>query len=692
VLLHSPTSRAQPAGATDGELPEPLQDCSKAKGRITVSFKPSVGLEELVSWAMSFSCKTFFYRTELKRLHTQIEILAPLKLSPAQSWQLFQSSLRAMGLTLVSKGKVINIVQATNAPQQPLPLRKSASGGERIERLVVVPEHLQVEDAKVALEALASKEGKIVALQSASALLVTDYGSHTANMMKLLRRVDQPAAHQALYAIHTRFADVEVVRETLISLLDQAVAGNGKDKSGRAPPVLVADPRTGTLFLRSSEATYKRALSIVRNIDVELEGDATGRLHVFPLSNADSEKLATTLSTLLSQRGPATAPARGQKGKRAVAGGSSGAVVQGQVRVTHDAETNSLLLLASARDYQGLTPLIEKLDQPRRQVFLEATIMEIDMDNLRDIGAAGHVGGGKDRTWFGGLQQEGLRTVGPREKLAENLGQTGLLAGIIGESLSEPLLGMTIPSMGVLFHALAEESVVDILSSPQLMTSNNTEAKLAVGQNVPFQSGFTAGVTPGVGSQNIDRADIEMVLKVKPHVNEGNLIRLDIDLKIKELLPNQEQLQPSWTTREVVNTVVVSDQESIVIGGLVSSKESETVHKIPLLGDIPLLGRLFRSTRTESSRKNLIILLTPYVLSGPAEAAALARQRLAERERFLEQHRRLQSAKFSSEIDYRRKRGLIADIDQAIRQEERKRALLDELEAAEPPPQSGRLE
>lgn len=222
-------------------------------------------------------------------------------------------------------------------------------------------------------------------------------------------------------------------------------------------------------------------------------------------------------------------------------------------------------------------------------------------------------------------------------------------------------------------------------SNPQLMTTNNTKAKLSVGQNVPYKAGSsTAG---GGVVDTIKREDVEMT----PHVNLGGLVRLEIELNIKELLPNSASLEPTWTTRKIENTVVVADQESIAIGGLASTKESVTKSKVPLLGDIPILGALFRSSRTSKTKSNLLVLLTPYVLSNAAEARRLTRRKLHERDNFLHSFKSLHDRRFQKNIDYGKRRGLLAEMSKQVQASDAQAKALEELMEQEQLPVDGPL-
>jgi len=244
----------------------------------------------------------------------------------------------------------------------------------------------------------------------------------------------------------------------------------------------------------------------------------------------------------------------------------------------------------------------------------------------------------------------------------------------------ESLLGTSIPSFTVLFQALAENDYVDILSSPTLMTTDNVKATLSVGQNVAYKSGVRGvSTTPGAALESIDRQKVGLTLDVTPHVGAGSEVRLDLDITIQDLI-GQDELGPSWSERKVTNTVVVRDADTAVIGGLVARKKQKVVSKVPLLGDIPVVGHLFKTTHSEERKTNLVVLLTPYVLADPLDRARSVDRVLARRSEVLGALERLDAMEMRPHPDGSRLRGLVAEIDRAVRQVEEQKALLDSLD------------
>ncbi len=441
-----------------------------------------------------------------------------------------------------------------------------------------------------------------------------------------------------------------------------------------------------------------RVRALVKRLDIEIGVEGAGRIHVYPLENADSEELANTLTSVVSGVSSSSTSSRTSRTSRRAPSRSSSSnsapAFEGQVRVTHDKPTNSLVITASVKDFLALREVIRKLDVPRRQVFIEAVILEVTANTSRNMGVSFH--GGKDlddgSIILGGLQHSDLQSL----NVSSLATQTGLLGGAIGPLLpnAEQLLGTSIPSFGLLFQALATNSNVNVLSSPHILTTDNEDAEISVGQNIPYQSSFsnygvgtgsTSGTTGTTGFgfpvQSIQRQDVALTLKITPHVNASDMVRLEIDQEISDIAdPDFEGHGPSWSKRTIKTTVVVRDQQSIVIGGLMADRTTYSESKVPLLGDVPILGYLFKYTQKGKSKTNLLVLLTPYVIKDQMDIERIVQKKTRERAEFLRSMSRFARAVFTPDIDYSRKRGLVEEINHVVTTIEEEADVLRELQ------------
>ncbi|HWM85396.1 MAG TPA: type II secretion system secretin GspD [Kofleriaceae bacterium] len=687
-----------------------LYRCAKAKEEVLVSFRPGVQLSDLATWAMGFTCKNFVYSGALASRQLAVTVMAPRPMRPSEAWRLFLVALQSMNLTVVEKGALIEIVEAPTAKRQPLPIFGDGArspGSEELMRVIFRPRQVTSANLAQALTPLLSGSGEIAELAWAGVVLVTDHGSHVARMREMMEEIDRPGTEQGLYFLPLRNAAAGELVETLRALLapdpeapaapaaPRPKAARGSPSSApeaaaaAAPARILADERTNSLVLLASRAAYERTRALVERLDVDVEGAGGGRVHVHFLEHTSAEKIAETLGGLLGQRGAPPA-GRGQSGRAPQPTAPDQSVaLQGEVRVTADVLSNAILVLSSDRDYVALQKIVRELDAPRRQVHIEALIIEVGSGWSRAIGAAWH-GGGLTRKgmWVGALGHPQLSSFANLGAAAEAAGEggpslSGFLGGIIGLPIpgADKLLGTSIPSFSVLFQALATRNQVEIVSAPHVTTTDHVPALLTSGQTVPFVSGVTG--LPGTAGGSVPvvaREPVGLTLKVTPHIGSTGQVRLDIDLVIEELLPGASDLGPSTSKRQIVNSVVVGDQHSAVLGGLVTHKVQRLETKIPLLGDLPVLGIFFRRTERKQEKSNLIVLITPYVLVDTVDGVRQVERVFERRAEFLGALERLDRMGYRVRRDGRRMRGLVAEMVRRLDQVEEERAVLRRLE------------
>jgi general secretion pathway protein D len=453
---------------------------------------------------------------------------------------------------------------------------------------------------------------------------------------------------------------------------------------------MIPDPRTGRLLVVATEAAFARVAALAARLDVPVNGRA-GQVHAYRCRHADCDAVASILSSLTGlqvARGPnpdagrvSRASARPGAGSAAAAspglpsqvfsppggaasagtsgGNMRGAAAQlfsGEVRVTSDPSTNALLVLASLDDFRVLRRLIEEMDVPRKQVFIEATIMEVLETKDREAGFSFHGGAsvGGDR----GLVLGGVNAGRTALLDAKTLGSA--LVGLSGLAVGAPLDGVaqalglpagSLPSVGALIQLLQTDSNVDLVANPQLLITNNQQGRISVGQRVPFQGAFlagagaTAGAVPGnpLGSLlpnvSINREDVALTLTLTPHVNEDDEIRLEIDQEMSEIAPGTDTgFGPTTTQRTTQTTVIARDQQTLIISGLMRNKISDSASKVPFLGDIPVLGFFFRRTRKVVEKQNIIIALTPYVVKTPSDLLRVLEAKLRDRRELIQRY------------------------------------------------------
>jgi general secretion pathway protein D len=485
---------------------------------------------------------------------------------------------------------------------------------------------------------------------------------------------------------------------------------------------IIPDERSNQLIVIANEKAYARVLTLVRKLDVPIEG-GDGRIHVYYCENANCDELAQTIGAVTgivvtgagtsrsrtSSRSSTPTPTPTPSGAGQPLQGAN-LLFEGEVRLNFDRPTNSLIIVSSLKDYQSLRRVIELLDSPRKQIFVEAMILEVTLDKQRDLGASWH--GVKPESLFGlsgpSLIVGGLNpanTLQPTNALGDTM-----LAGILGPVLtpaeaaglgSAATATVDIPSFGVLIKALQTNSDVDVLSNPHILIMNNEDGEISVGQKIPFpvstlgMGGAGAGAAGGLGLglgglfPQVQRENVALEIKLTPHVNEHDVIRLEVDVKDSEVAATSSNLGPSTSERSAKSIVVAKDQQTILIGGLMSDKIINSVTKIPLLGDIPILGFFFRNTTKHIVKTNLIIALTPYVINDQSDLRRVLEKKMRERREFVERFGGEERPNLEANIDYRRKRGMLEEINRAARDIEKEEAQMDAIRLKDAMDESG---
>jgi len=719
LLVSSASALAQPAGAGSAATAsddQPVYVCKHATGTVAVNFKPESELKDLITWAMGFTCKNFILDPRIVSTGKKVTVIAPNKMNAQDAYRLFLASLSTMGLTVVPKGNALRIVESATAKSETVPIMKKGipADEDQMIRYVLRPSYVQTETMRAALDSVRSPAGNVQT--AGNILIITDYASQVRDMMSLAKTIDVQGGSDSVWTIPVKNADATQLAQKLNDILGITAGGAGgppgqpaggrggirppegkgggpantEDVSGAVPSKILVDDRTNTLIVVASEAGYQRVKALVDRLDILLDTEGGSAIRVYPLENALAKDLAQTLNNALQGRGQQQGGAQGRPGQPGApqpappAAGVSdlGAALEGQVRVVNDDPTNSLIVMSSGRDYLAIKNVIRDLDKPRRQVFIEALILEVQLNKELDIGTSSHGGlpvNGGDSLVLGGVQAaNGPKSLNP----ASLASLSGLIGGILGSPLtnSQTFLGTSIPSYAVLFQALATQDNTNILSAPHIIAIDNEKAEFSVGNNIPYQAGLSFGgfglpTTGSTGSsglpagsigQNIQREKLTLDLNVTPHISSNDAVRLEIEQNAKDLGGKDPQLGPTWTERKFKTQVVVHDQESVVIGGMIQERDVYSVSKVPLLGDIPLLGYLFKYSTKQHKKTNLLILLTPYIIKDQLDLQSIRERKEREYREFTASFANLNEAKYEPKIDYRRKRGLVEEMNRAI--------------------------
>lgn len=365
------------------------------------------------------------------------------------------------------------------------------------------------------------------------------------------------------------------------------------------------------LLVVDTASNLNKVTELLAKIDVPQREDmaaASNKITVYYLEYADATEVAKVLDGVIKGL-PATP----------VQAGARPQLDSGKVSVTPDKATNALIIMASPADQQHLLQVVKKLDIRRRQVFVEAIIAEVSLDKLDELGVQwGVVGGGSTGTVSAAGVYDPLNTFAPL---------LSALQGLTAAGLSLPDLSASALNFSVALNALRSAGIVNILSTPTILTSDNKEAEIFVGENVPFKGKIEISTSTNPSLQSIERKDTGITLKLTPQISEGESVKLDIYQEISAVKPLKAGDTDLTTTKRTAKTsVVVQNQETVAIGGLIQDRENESTSKVPLLGDIPGLGWLFKSTSKTREKTNLLILLTPRIVRNAEDLRQVTEQ------------------------------------------------------------------
>ncbi len=570
----------------------------------------------------------------------------PIPLSKV--YPVFQVVLQSHGLTTMRHGSVIEILPAKEAARRSTPVFENTrlTGGKSpfITRLFQLS-FADSDKILTAVKPLISDGGRIISYTDAGILIISDYRKNIQRIAEIIRKLDQARAKVEFDVIPLRFAYAKELTTEITKLLEMPAEkrrlyrlafarGRTKEKLEWQSVRLVPDGRINAILVMAPRREMAEIRTMIRKLDVPPEKDKE-RIHVYYLKNAVADDLAKVLVKMFASKGSTV------KSLRPAVGG--GAVVKravtGRVIITADKATNSLIVNASPADYPVIAGVIKKLDVPRPEVYVEAVIMEVseqEMEKLgvqwfvtgkttignRSVGVVGSSGNTTDIYPF----SSALATGNLPNKMPE-----GMIMGMLGENIS--FGGITFPSLGAMVAALKNNAGVNILSTPHLLTMDNEEAEIIVGKNVPIATQKMVTGEAGANGLNqsflIERKDLGITLKLTPQITEGDMVRLSVYQEVSGILPSdtQNELGPTYTKRSTKTVVSVKDGKTVVIGGLIKNNETKNVSKVPILGDIPILGWLFKYRKKGMEKTNLLVFLTPRIIRSYRDISKITQEK-----------------------------------------------------------------
>jgi general secretion pathway protein D len=695
-----PTSTAARASAGGGELSgdEGPNACKKwPEGKkFTITVPREAELEQLVQWMMTISCQKFIWNPKIRS--GKVTILSPEKVTLREAYAAFYAAIESMGLTVEPTGSYFKIVESTDAKTLNLPVYEDGStvpDNDRFVTQLVRVKAGNIKDISDVANKLKGKQGSVEVV--GNLLIITDRGGVVRRLLQIIDELDTAGAgnNEKIFFYQLQYADAEEVAEIIRDVFGEGgdkAGGKGAKAAGAAAggasfSRVIVDGRTGTLIITTTESDYVTIKRLIEQLDVRLPGGG-GRIHVKRLRNADPKEMATVLQSLI-------AGGAGGAAKKADGAGAP-ELFSGDVKVTADEATRSLVIVASAADYKSLEPVIDELDRDRKQVYLEIYLLEASVGRQVTTGAGAHLAGqfpvGDGAGTAGNAT--GLIASAPSTEVNSLVlspaALSGLAGGLLGPQITgtQTLLGTSrdIPAFGVVLQALETNDNVNIVAEPHIYTADNKEAQIEVGRKVPTPGALSFG-GGGQGTsltplQSINREDVTLDIKITPHVKDETSLTLDIELEDRDVVAQDPRLGVTTTKRRIkLENVLARDDLPVVLGGLMREREVENIQQVPGLGSVPILGWLFKRRVKKKEKINLLIILVPHVVETADDIRRIHEQRTRERMEFLERETSFKRRELATNVNYRKKAGMLGHVDREARRLESQEILLRQAEA-----------
>ncbi len=694
-----------------------------------------------------------------------VSILSPRPVTTFEAYKAYLSALEANGLTIVPNGNFLEIVPSGESRTKGGPIYGPKNTGPNTDQIVtrlIQLDHIPADEILPVIEKFKTGAADITVYGPTNTIIITDTGANIRRLLKLIADLDVPVGKERIWIRPVVNASATEIAGLLGQIIGEAAGGaatptpaRARTPSRRVTPTtkpaaptpdggtsvigetqdltniqvskMIADERTNSLIFVATRTAYLQIDKIVRRLDVAIPGE--GSIHIHPLENADAEEIAQTLQALAQGRSSTgttrrgTSPTNQPPANTGQTGGAVGEMFEGEVKITAYAPKNSLVIESSLKDYLSLQKVIRQLDVRRKQVYVEAIVMEIAQNKDRQVGFSGSAGTTFDidgetiplMFGAGGLAAD-------LQGIADTLGKGGGGIGLIGPPVDIPAGGVdggtvSVSLIGFTLKALQTTTNVNVLSTPHILTLENEEAEIQVGKRRPYSTlgiggglgnlgGLLGGLgglggntgnlgnlgnlgglgglglgglgLGGLGNAGVQYVDIDLTLKIKPTVNASDFVRMEIEQSIDDIDGLGVGDAPITSKRKVSNVVEVRDGQAVVIGGLIRDQESETVAKVPFLGDIPLLGLLFRKTTKTTEKRNLIMIIVPHVIKDPSDLKRLHEKRMEEYREFARTMAEREK-EYAGELDYRKKSGLLHDVHETVQKARSERELRERL-------------
>ncbi|MBN2139106.1 MAG: type II secretion system secretin GspD [Sedimentisphaerales bacterium] len=563
-----------------------------------------------------------------KSVSGPVTVMSPTKIRLGDVYTVLESILDVQGYAAVPSGDLVKIVPKAQAAKRSLQVRIGSDPEQMPDTDSVVTQIIPLSYADAAevagiVKPFAAAESQIATYPRTNSIVVTDTSSNIRYLTTIIHRLDVPGSKEAALVIPLKYASAQVLSEQILQIMDERSTAAGQSSRNRTQQgdtamKILADDRTNSLIIVAAPQDIDTIRGLVEQLDVQ-RPIGSNNVHVVYLQNAQSKEVAQSLTAALTNLR------------------ISGAIEASKpVQVTSDEGTNAVIISASAQDFEVIGEIIEKLDIVREQVLVEMQIIEVSEDSLKEIGVDW---ASLDQSVDGSVRVFGATGFGLRSGFA-----SGTLEGL---ALGAWRGAGTNRQIGTILHALQKVSGVNILSTPHILTSNHQKAMIVVGENRPFvmQSRITETgdlITPTV-IKTYEYKDVGISLEITPHISQGGLIRLEVDTEFTKLIDDVTTTStdtPATAKRQAQTVISMDSGSTVVIGGLIRDDITNIKKKVPLLGDIPVVGSLFRFRRDKLQKTNLLLFITPYRLGNQLDLEKITNKKKDEMAPVLEENQK----------------------------------------------------
>lgn len=564
-----------------------------------------------------------------KDIKGKISISATTPITVGDAWKAYLQALSINGYSLVKSGAFYTIVNNRDIRYSPTTMYTGSftPNTENYVMQIIPLKYVNSREVANSFRPFMSRYGRIIEIKQTNTVIVQETGTHINRLMKLIKFIDIPGHEESLQIIKVKNSSAQEIA----TLLDKILKGNANDakfktsvSTGQTSQInisrIIAEPRTNSIIAMANSEGAQELRDLIAKLDVKVVAAGSGQIHVYYLNYGDAEALSKTLSSLVGSGAKSGSLGGLTRFSTPGSGGTAttDSLFNSDVKITADKDNNALVVTASPTDYDTMKTVIAKLDVPRDQVYVEGLMMEtqVNKGNSFGISLIGAYGSGA-------TQKAGFGNTNDLISLMTNniTNLSGLfVGGGVGPSrtLTTPDgKSITVNSVNGLISAIATHNTTNVLATPQILTLDNVEGAFESGEQVPIPE--TVNASNGTTQTSVKQQKVALTLKITPQINKATrFIKLKIDQKIEDfsdrILKNNAG-GVGTVIRSLATTVVVRDKDTIAMGGLMRDKETNTVNKVPLLGDIPVLGWLFKNTSKSVEKVNLLFFMTPKILA-----------------------------------------------------------------------------